>query len=75
MSKPKKSAFSVRVSGEVLIIELPLAGLPESSTRKSRIVASTGGFMPTDLEIDGEQVKVNATAIIKNKSKIRFTGE
>ena len=48
-----------------LIIEIDLQKPTLSSTGKSYVVASSGGFKSTGAEIDGKTVSVNITAIVK----------
>jgi hypothetical protein len=50
----------------VLIIAIPIQAQPStSSTGKSLIVATTGGFTATTVQVNGKPVKINVTAIIK----------
>ncbi|MBX2851630.1 MAG: hypothetical protein KTR15_07795 [Phycisphaeraceae bacterium] len=46
-----------------LVIRLPLKQPPQpSASGKTLVVASTHGCIPSELNIDGQQVRVNATA-------------
>ena len=48
-----------------LVITIPMAAKPSiSSTGKTKVVASSGGFQPTTVTVDGKQVKINLTATI-----------
>lgn len=59
------SGAVAKLDGKYLVIQIPYEKKPKpSKTGKSRIVASTGGFMETEAEVDGEKVKINVTAII-----------
>lgn len=48
-----------------LVIRLPLGKPRPSSTGKTLVVATTGGFSATDAELDGRRVSVNVTATVK----------
>lgn len=49
-----------------LIITLPLLPKPTlSASGKSRMVAGTGGFTMTQVQVEGQPVKVSVNAIIK----------
>jgi hypothetical protein len=48
-----------------LIITMPLGEPRLSSTGKSSIVASTGGFVKTDQKTNGRPLSVSVNAIIK----------
>lgn len=69
-ARKEQTAMNTSVTAEIkdgkLIITLPVNQQPvTSSTGKSKIVASTGGFASTTVVVNGQQVKVNVTAIIK----------
>lgn len=58
--------MTAKIEGTNLVITIPMNATPvTSSTGKSKIVASTGGFMATTVSVQGQPVKVNLTAIIK----------
>ena len=48
-----------------LVIRLPLTAPAPSSSGKTLTVASTHGTQPTGILIDGQLVKVGATAFVK----------
>ena len=47
-----------------LVLTMPLGATRLSSSGKSRIVATTGGFVDTEAEVDGHIVKVSVNATI-----------
>ena len=49
----------------VLIIEIPLQAPTPSTTGKSRIVASTRGFVGTEAKVEGRNVSISVNAVIK----------
>lgn len=51
----------------VLVLPAETEDPPLSGSRKSFNIASTEGQMKTDLEVNGEQVRVTATAFYKNR--------
>jgi len=61
MSEP-----TVAVKGNNLVITIPMEKKPYlSSTKKSRIVATTSGFFKSETKVKGSPVTINAFAIIK----------
>ena len=55
---------TAEVSNGNLVITIPLNAPRPSSTGKSRIVASTGGFCGTDAQVEGKKVNVSVNATI-----------
>lgn len=53
------------IKDNILYIEIPMETPRESSTGKSLIVASTGGFEKTPLQVEGKQLTINLTAMVK----------
>lgn len=59
------SAISVKVEGKDLVIRMPMAKDPQvTKSGKSRMVATTNGFMKTDAECKGEKIQLSVNAII-----------
>jgi hypothetical protein len=56
--------MQVRIEGKKLVIELDLEEPRPSKQGKSLIVASSGGFAPTTVQVKGKPVKVSVNAII-----------
>lgn len=55
--------MTVEKKGNTLVITLALmTPKPPGEGKKMTMVASSGGFMPTTIEIDGSIVKVSAMA-------------
>ena len=60
------SSIKAEIRDGALHITIPLADVPtRSSTGKSMIVASTGGFQRTDAKVGGTAVSVSVNAIVK----------
>ncbi len=54
------------IKGDKLILELDLNDNPPfSSSGKTRVVATTNGFMPTTVQVNGKAVSVSVNATIK----------
>lgn len=63
---PRKGLVEI-VDG-ALVITLPLEKKPRpSASGNTLLVASTGGFTRTDVEVDGRPVSVSVNATIKTK--------
>jgi hypothetical protein len=57
--------MKVTIEKNELVIRIGLnEAAPLSSTGKTRVIASTGGFTTTDVAFKGQPVKVNLTATI-----------
>ena len=56
--------LQVTYSNRTITVTIPTCPAKISKTGKSRIVASTGGFLKTNVEIEGKLVSINLTAII-----------
>lgn len=55
--------MTVKKDGNNLVITLPMfTPKPPGEGKKMTMVASSGGFMPTTIEIEGHVVKVSAMA-------------
>lgn len=60
------------IANNKLTITIDLAKeLVPSSTGKSLIVASSGGWTGTAAEVNGQNVSVNVTAIVKNSAYVK----
>lgn len=56
------------IKNDKLIITLDInPNPPLSKSMKTRVVAGTGGFQKTNVEIGGEQVSLNINAVIPAK--------
>ncbi len=55
---------SAKIVGDKLVIEIPLHDPRSSSTGKTRVVGTTGGFVATEALVDNMPVRVNVTATI-----------
>lgn len=55
---------TAKVVGDKLVIEIPLHDPRASSTGKTRVVASTGGFTETEAKVGDLAIKVNVTATV-----------
>lgn len=51
---------------DVLSIEIPVQPPATSKTGKTKIVASSGGFMDAGIQVAGKPVKLNLMATIPN---------
>jgi hypothetical protein len=56
--------FKATVVGTILVIEIPLESPRPSSSGKTLIVASTGGFKQTEAKVNGQLVAVSVNATI-----------
>jgi len=57
--------MTAEVKDGVLLIEIPLERKPRPSTSgKTLLVASTGGFRTTEAEVQGQKVKISVNATI-----------
>jgi hypothetical protein len=54
--------FKATVVGTTLVIEIPLESPRPSSSGKTLIVASTGGFKQTEAKVNGQLVAVSTIA-------------
>ena len=61
----KRMIKSLTVENGDLVVRMQMQEPTLSSTKKTFIVASTGGFTKTGLNIEGKQVSLNLTATIK----------
>ena len=62
--------MNAKLDGKNLVITIPVNGLkvkdlPKSKSGKTSIVASSGGNMPTAVNIDGKPVIVGLNAYVK----------
>lgn len=57
--------MQARIENDELVIRIPLEKPKPSSSGKTLIVASTGGNVQTDVEIDGKPVFIGLNAYIK----------
>lgn len=60
--------MTTEIKGKNLVITIPMNAKPypvSKSSGKSLIIASTGGNMITDLEIDGKKMTLGLNAYIK----------
>ena len=57
--------MSVEATKNELVIRLPLEKIPRpSKSGNTLIVAGTGGFIPTTVQVNGKPVRVSVNAII-----------
>jgi hypothetical protein len=56
------------LKGKKLILEMDVRELRPSSTKKSLIVAMTGGHWQSPAQLDGEPIWIFATAYIKKRA-------
>jgi hypothetical protein len=56
--------MEAKIDKGTLIVTIPVTEGRPSSTGKSYVIASTGGFQGTTLIVSGKPVKINLTAII-----------
>lgn len=64
--------MDVEIDGDELVIRLPLKQpLEPSASGKTFLAASTHGCIKSDLEIDGMQVRINATAFMYPPSGLK----
>ena len=67
--------FRVEEKDGNLVITLPMRKEPKlTETKKSFTVATTGGNMETDLEINGQTLKVGVNAFYKNPDYVKPIG-
>ena len=60
--------MKVTIENNQLVIRLDLAANPQpSSSAKTRVVATTGGFSRTDVEYKGGTISIGVNATIPNK--------
>ena len=58
--------MTAKIEKNELVIRIPMNSTPEpSKSGNSLMVASTGGFAPTEATVNGKTVKVSVNAIIK----------
>lgn len=57
--------MEAKIENNELVIRIPLEKPHASSSGKTLIVASTGGNVQTDVEVDGKPVFVGLNAYIK----------
>lgn len=57
--------MQAKIEGNELVIHIPLEKPHASSSGKTLIVASTGGNVQTDVEVNGKPVFVGLNAYIK----------
>ena len=55
---------SAKIVGKVLTLEIELDDPRPSASGKTRVVATTGGFTPTGVNINGQPIKANVTLTI-----------
>lgn len=54
------------VKDGTLILEVPLTSPRPSASGKTKVVATTGGFVQLDAQAGGKPIKLNLTATIPN---------
>jgi hypothetical protein len=57
--------MKVTINGSVLKIEIDMQKPTPSASGKTLVVASTGGFMKTQAQVDGKEVSVSVNATVK----------
>ncbi len=58
--------MKVKIEDNELVIRIPMVEPRPSSSGKTLIVASTGGNLRTEVEVDGKPVFLGLNAYIKN---------
>lgn len=57
--------MNVSKQGNMLVVEIPLEQPRPSKSGKALIVAGTGGFQKTGVEVAGKEVSISINAIVK----------
>lgn len=57
--------MNATIKGNNLVIEIPLTPARPSSTGKTFLVATTGGYAKTTAVVDGKPVSISVNASIK----------
>jgi hypothetical protein len=57
--------MKVEITNNALVITLPIGTVRPSSSGKTLIVATTGGFVPTTAEYDGKPIAVSVNATVR----------
>jgi hypothetical protein len=58
---------SISKDGKTLVVEIPLETPRTSTSGKTMLVASTGGFKSTEAKHGDKTISINLTATIPNK--------
>lgn len=58
-------AITAKVDGKQLVLVMDLQAPTLSKSGKTKIVATTGGFVQTTAKVDGQPVSVSVNAFIK----------
>jgi hypothetical protein len=59
------TAMDVKIENNELVIRIPMKEPRPSSSGKTLIVATTGGNLKTDVEVNGQPVYIGLNAYIK----------
>jgi hypothetical protein len=62
-----KVSITGKGENKVLVVEIPMSDPRPSSGGKMLLVASTGGFMVSDVKVDGKPIKISLNAGISAK--------
>lgn len=54
------------IKDNTLVLEVPLTSPRPSASGKTKVIATTGGFITLDAQANGKPVKLNLTATIPN---------
>ena len=65
LAQQEEIAMDVKVEGNELVVRLPLHSPRASKSGKALIVAGTGGFQKTGVEVAGKEVSISINAIVK----------
>jgi hypothetical protein len=66
-AKKEKTVMKTTIKGNILTIEIELNGKPPaSSSGKTKLAASTGGFTATGIDFLGKPLKLSVMATIPN---------
>lgn len=57
--------MKVEIKGNVLTIEIEMTKPVPSASGKTLVVATTGGFVKTQVKVDGKDVSIAVNAIVK----------
>lgn len=57
--------IKAKIEGDNLVLTIELQPATPSKSGKTKIVATTNGFVPTTVKVNGEVVSVSVNAFIK----------
>lgn len=56
--------METKIENGKLIISIPISPARPSASGKTMVIATTGGFTTTTVEVEGKPVRINVTATI-----------